>query len=437
MWVRAQTIRYLRALAPRTRVALFHLGKSLETFHDFTADADALRARLERTGVELQAQMRVDIDAVIRDAEQMLNMFPDIPDLDKTLRIQIENEMLYNADLRRRRVDTTLGALDALGRHLSGIPGRKSLVWIGGGISMLSVTGSMGMGPRGRIDSYESAVRAAAQRLAQQGVALYVVDARGLPTPTDASAGITATPPTRNRGRFEPQQQTEQISADPLPAAFTMAEITGGRVIRNSNDPGEGMRLAAADAGGAYSLAFYASTPPDGRWHTVKVKVRRSGVRLVTRQGFLAETAPASAAGWTEDEWQSALQDPLGSSAILLDARCEPVPGEPPGTIALILQFDLSALDAAGSSQGKTAEVEVGVAEKGPAGALGFHHEPRTVPLSPSGPASSMFAVKWKPASGAATIRAIVRDRRTGRYGSLDIPLPAPARPSAIQEITP
>ena len=45
---RAQMIRYLRALAPETRVAIFLTGKQLRILHDFTDDATALRAKLDK-----------------------------------------------------------------------------------------------------------------------------------------------------------------------------------------------------------------------------------------------------------------------------------------------------------------------------------------------------------------------------------------------------
>jgi hypothetical protein len=73
----------------------------------------------------------------------------------------------------------TLGSLEALGDHLAGIPGRKSLIWIGGGVSIFSMTGVMGFGKHGGSKSYEAQVRKTAQRLASQGIVVYPVDSKG------------------------------------------------------------------------------------------------------------------------------------------------------------------------------------------------------------------------------------------------------------------
>jgi len=424
MWVRAQVVRYLKALPPRTRVAVFHLGGRLAVLHDFTDDADSLRARIEKATLPLPLQAQADIDTMVREAEAIVQAFPM---LEEMLRTQIEIDMMANAAVRERRLEGTLAALESLGRHLEGIPGRKNLVWIGGGISMLSITGAMGFGPRSEVKSYEEPVTRSSRRLAQQGIALYVVDSKGLNGPTDMSAMISGTTPVRGRGRFERQQQAEQTSNDMLPAAETMAAITGGRVIRNTNDPSDGMRKAGQDMLGAYSVGFYSGEEPDGKWHGMKVKVKRSGVRLVYRQGFLAESPAAAPAAWTEEEWRSAVYNPLGSGAISIDARCEPMPGKP-GQLGLVMQADPRQLHFRKEKDNVVAEIEIAIAEKGPAGELAFHQENGTitVPAAQStrmGPEQTRYFHSWKPAPGSVTIRLVVRDKFTGRYGTLDVPV--------------
>ncbi len=438
MWVRAQLMRYLKTLGPQTRVAVYHLGNQLKVLHDFTDDAAALHARIAKDSLQLPVQTTADMDRTIREAEQLIAMFPDDPALAEFLKTQIETEMMYNAQVRQRKVEMTLSAMGSLGAHLTGIPGRKNMVWIGGGISMLTITGAMGFGPRGGIQSHETIIREASQKLAQQNIALYVVDARGLTGPTDASASLAGASPLPGRGRFERQQQAENISADPLPAALSMAAITGGRVIRNTNDPAEGMRQAEQDVRAAYTLGFYAAGEPDGKWHSLKVRLKRPGVRMVYREGFLAETGGSMLAEWLQADWQSAIMNPLGSTSIALDARVGPAPGDDSRALALIVQIDPSHLYFKKEGERHVANVEIAIAEKMPSGQSNFYRESGQYALSAQqyasgSPANVRYARSWKPAAGIASVRVLVRDRVTGRYGSLDVPvsrIPKPNIPS-------
>jgi VWFA-related protein len=426
MWMRAQVVRFLKKLSPRTRVALYHLGTRLKVLHDFTDSAESLRARLEKSGLEVQPQAAADIDSAVQEAEQLIRMFPDDPSLVEMLKNQIEIEQLYNAQVRQRQREATLRAMDILAEHLAGIPGRKNLVWIGGGISMLTITGAMGFGVHGGVQSHEQEVRGASQRLAQRNIALYVVDSRGLGSKQSAATGPPA--PLPGRGRFEQQQQADTTSADPLPAAFTMASVTGGRVIQNTNDPADGMRQAEKDVAGAYTLGFYAAEDPDGKWHGLKVRIRRPGVRVVHREGFIAESGKELLTMWTPAEWHSAASNPIGSTAISVEARCELHPEKSDGTYALTMQIEPRHLFFRQGGEQMTAEVEIAVVERHATGNGAFHTHEGKLDLTAAQyaamkPSDLRFRHAWKPQAGVGAIRVIVRDRATGRYGTLDIPL--------------
>src|SRR5205807_2978307 len=105
-----------------------------------------------------------------------------------------------------------------------------------------SVTGAMGTGPNGSIQSFEDKVKLTSQKLAQQGIVLYMVDAKGIALPASTTANSSGSMPLAGRGRFEAQQLAESISADPQAAGELMASITGGRYLRNSNDLMEGFK---------------------------------------------------------------------------------------------------------------------------------------------------------------------------------------------------
>ena len=136
---RAQMMRYLQTLAPQTRVALYAMGAQLRVLHDFTDDAASLRARLQKATLGMPNATVTDFNQSVVEAEEFVNMFP--PEMQaiatEIARSNLEMEAMANAAARRYRMEQSLAAMETLGAHLASIPGRKSVVWIGGGFSKI------------------------------------------------------------------------------------------------------------------------------------------------------------------------------------------------------------------------------------------------------------------------------------------------------------
>ncbi len=101
-----------------------------------------------------------------------------------------------------------------------------------------------------------------------------------------------------------------------------MSSITGGRYLHNTNDLMEGFKKAASDLEGSYTLGFYVSDEPDSKWHNLKASVKRSGVSLRHRKGYLAEAVAATPTRWTNELTMAVIANPIGSSAVRLTAYC-------------------------------------------------------------------------------------------------------------------
>lgn len=74
-----------------------------------------------------------------------------------------------------------------------------------------------------------------------------------------------------------------------------MADETDGRAIVNRNDLGTGLNQMMRDASAYYLIGYSsAAAPTDGRFHQIRVRVKRPGVEVRARKGYWALT-PAEA----------------------------------------------------------------------------------------------------------------------------------------------
>lgn len=129
-----------------------------------------------------------------------------------------------------------------------------------------------------------SDLRSVTELANRYNTAIYAVDPRGLAPfefdlSTQGSANVSL---TKDRAMLENTMDTLRILADD----------TDGRAIVNSNDLDKGLRQIVTDTS-AYYLLGYTSTlsQPDGKFHKINVRVKRPGLQLRARPGYLALTA--------------------------------------------------------------------------------------------------------------------------------------------------
>ena len=106
----------------------------------------------------------------------------------------------------------------------------------------------------------------------------------------------------------------------------TLAEATDGLAIVNSNDRAKGLKRVVDDLSSYYLMGFYSTGKLDGRFHPLSVRVKRPGVQVRARRGYLAATpASASAAAATK----AATEMPVKASAetVAVEAAIAPLGG--------------------------------------------------------------------------------------------------------------
>lgn len=438
--VKSQVMHYLRALAPNTRVAVYALGSNLRIVHDFTADVDALRERLAKHNVEYNIQpgsadelVRRQLmeaehynDTVAQGSDEGAGSDPQADadaerqaEFDKARAQLARAEEYFQEQLHMRRVNQTVASLEALGNHVAGIPGRKSLIWISGGIPVLT------QGAHDRwVNSYATQLRELGQRLATQGITVYPVQASGLRV---GFLGTATTAPGSSKGSPEKDQLRPLTREHELRIWSTMdmlADVTGGRAFKNTNDLTAGVSAAATDMRGSYSVGFYVPDNSDHRWRGFDVRVSRPGVRVLHRKGYMALAPVKQPVNWAESDWQAAMQNPLGSTAIRLDARADAVPSG----LNVLIQIAVDDLYYKRVNGQPVADLEIGFGERNSREWTRVRRDGATItikenPQSAVQPSIVRFAKTWTIEQGTSQVRLIVRDRMTGRFGVLDMPL--------------
>jgi len=114
----------------------------------------------------------------------------------------------------------------------------------------------------------------------RNNVSIYTVDPRGLAVSEfDVSDGNVD--PATDRGFLSQTVETLR----------TLAVETDGRAIVNRNDLVAGMKQIVRDVSAYYLIGYNSSqTTADGKFHEIKVRVKRPGVQVRSRKGYWALT---------------------------------------------------------------------------------------------------------------------------------------------------
>jgi VWFA-related protein len=380
--VRNQILEYLKQLPPNSRVGLFRFSElqPIAALQTFTDSLDLVRQKVRDFPMAARRELS--------ESEARTSRVGTGGDSAAFAAADARATGHINGQIREMRLSKTLASLESLGSHMAGIPGRKNLVWISDGVPMQDPDTK---------DSFGRGIHESAQRLANQGVTLYPVMAAGLS-------------PVRRPDNSEV-------------ATFTVfADVTGGRVVKDNNDLTLGVTLAAIDQRGTYTIGFYASDEQTDEWQRLKVEVKRRNVALRHRQGYLA-VRRSQPQNWAAKNWNELAYQPLDSTAIRLNARSD-IAGQRAGVSLQIASGDLYFHEKDGQV---VADLEIGLVEKTARGPSNVRVQPFEVtldaPMKNSRPEFVPLKTTWTLNAATTTLRIIVRDRFTGRYGTLDLPL--------------
>jgi VWFA-related protein len=275
-FVQTQIAEYLRKTPAGTPLAAFVLGSHLSMVKGPTSDRAALLAAIDNQKAASSMRPSPLLDTAARRAaeQQMVDMMT----LMQTAQVGIEavrqEQADFGASATEQRIRITLCAMEDLGRYLSGIPGRKNVVWFSNSFPIDIFPGKDV--PR----QYGRELKRVTDLLTEGRISVYPVSASGL----GQDSG-----PTAATGNFRAGEMAGDPAANQI-AMESLAKGTGGKAFYNTNGLEEVLTRAIDAASHYYTLTYTPTNGSmDGKFRNIKVKVLRRGSRVTHRQGYYAD----------------------------------------------------------------------------------------------------------------------------------------------------
>jgi len=415
-------------LKPGQLVAMAVIGsKGMRVVQGLAADPAQLIKTLNRLSGELPAMQDVNTDVQVAlatgsDALPGYNGFHVLSDFVS------HGEVLAAQFAQERAIEVTMRSFLQIAWSLSGIPGRKSLIWATSGFPFY--LGSPGMVPGGQLSTlYERAMEA----LNEAQIAVYPVDVRGL---VSTSPGADSRSAAGGAAYASNLQGRDWLQTSTIATLQEFAEMTGGRAFYNSNDLAEGFRRAVDDSASYYLLGYYLDTKNDKPgWRKLKVKVQEKNAVVRARNGFLVTNAAMNPQATKDLDLGFALNSPFEATGIPIWMQWQAGTREGPlktGEKKKVV-FDLHFPGDIIATQGDQNEIEIDVfaviATNGAKRTIGdpIRHTMKAT-LSPEALAKvRVQGLKYSSdlplPSGSYEVRFVVRDNVSGKVGSISAPL--------------
>jgi len=426
-----QLLKYLQEQLPERHFALVAITKDgLAQVHNFSSDPAVLVQALER----VQGSTAKDVvDEASPDSMASAWQFStECHPIDeyRSMMAAFNDTQIYGAFAQKLAARATITALKQIAQAYAGVPGRKSVIWLTGGMPILLYNAFAG-GAKGGwalngdpelIDDYEQAFAA----LNNANIAIYGVDVKGIKlNRTYQGTGI-------NQAMHNPVYQTRAAGNVISPADYNddaikvLSSATGGKSCTANAGLKDCIDEAVADSSSYYMLGFY--VPQQERkpgWHKLEVKLvnERGSVRARNSYYLASATSPS------EKEVNRTLRDAasakIGYTGIAF--AVQPQPGDPVKSAAPKMRIFVpagSVLLTPGHPQLSYDIVSVPLTSTGePAADLRVVHLNLTEEQTQSALSKGWSFTDQPQGSGTRLVKYVLRDNGTGRIGSVIVPL--------------
>ncbi len=207
-------------------------------------------------------------------------------DLDFT---QIVNTLNGGAGGSENGLVKTLGAMLQIAQSVTGIPGRKNVIWVGTGYNKAYDLTNISEKDH---DKVVAAIKNVTDKMLQARVTLYIIDPGG-PLKADDVTDQTLDPSNvtsagSNIGDFG--NFSDNMSMNKF------ADNTGGRVIGGRNDLDAQVAQVSQEGTEYYTMSYIPTGESDAAqpFRKIHVTVNVPGLRVITREGYFTSSAPVS-----------------------------------------------------------------------------------------------------------------------------------------------
>jgi VWFA-related protein len=276
-YAQAQIVEYLRQMPTGVPTAVFVLDSQLQLVKGFTANPSVLLAALDpQNSRQGQNASHLLTSAAQNAAEQqMVDMMAIMQAAPAAIQAVRDEQSQTSTSNTSKRISITLQAMQDLARYVSGLPGRKNVIWF-------SSAFPIDLFPRNDVPhEYGQQLKRTIDLLAQSRVSVYPVSATGLNN--DFSPAMQPQPGNQGFAGMNGGGISNEIAME------TLAKGTGGKAFYNTNGIGSAL-TQAVDLGSHYYTLTY--TPlngnMDGKFRNIEVKVRKRGYKVACRQGYYA-----------------------------------------------------------------------------------------------------------------------------------------------------
>ncbi len=274
--------------APNVYFGVFSVDQRLSVLQQYTADRPRLKKAIEKATAGASSQFHNDSAAI----ESNLHSLDSSSDPVQLQIAQTTLNMLEFAQTMERTQQgrSSIFSLLSVVQEQIKLPGRKTVLYFSEGIQI----------PSNLTEQFHSMIGVANRA----NVSVYAIDARGLLTSVDSSAGSqmlaeaagqsratttsfgTATTPGQAKAL---DRANDSMRANAQNSLAELAGSTGGFLVANTNDLRTQVRRIAEDINAYYEISYSPDIKVfDGSFRKIGVKMARADLRVQARSGYFA-----------------------------------------------------------------------------------------------------------------------------------------------------